>query len=155
MSIYSILIGANEFYSNLLILYDENIEGVALSTDLNQRSFNLENSPNRRIAFTRDRLLMYSPVFLYPKKSMLRDAFNNQLLKLRETGLIEFWIRSYGDDRKEKTKQRDPSTLRIENIIAAFEICGILYLISLIVFIFEMISSKCRIIKRALDFLTY
>lgn len=155
ISNFSILHRENEFYTNQIILYDENIEGVALSTDLSQRSFNLENSPNRHLAFTKDRLLMYSPVFLYPKKSMLRDTLNEQMLTLRETGLIEFWIRSYTDDRKEKIKQRDPSTLRIENIFAAFEICGILYLISFIVFILEMISRKSRIVKYALDFLTY
>lgn len=141
--------------ANLRALYDEDINGVVLGSDISQKAFNLENSPHRRLGFTKDRLFMYSPVFLFRKKSILTEVMNKQLQTLRETGLIEFWTKNYIDDRKAKSKQRQPSKLRMENILAAFHICGIMYLISFIVFIFEVISAKFNRIKSILDYLTY
>lgn len=141
--------------ANLRILYDEKIDGVVLASDLNQKSFNFQNSPNRRLAFTKDRLFMYSPVFLFRKKSILTEVFNRQLQALRETGLIEFWTKNFIDDRKIKAKQKEPSKLQMGNILALYQICGIMYLISFIVFIFEVISAKCQCIKYILDFFTY
>lgn len=140
---------------NLQTLYDQQIDGVVLASDLSQKAFNLENSPNRRLAFTKDRLFMYSPVFLFRKKSVLTAVFNRQLQTLRETGLIEFWTKNFIDDRKTKSKQREPSKLQMENILAVFQICGIMYLISFVVFILEVISMKYRRVKYILDFLTY
>lgn len=145
----------NSFVSGLYALYDLNIEGVAVSSDLSQKTFNLKNSPKRRLAFTKDRLFMYSPVFLFRKKSALVNVFDKQLQTLRETGLIEFWIKNYIDERKMTSKQKEPKPLRIDNILAAFQICGVLYLISFVVFILELISAKYRHIKQILDYFTY
>lgn len=141
--------------SNLRLLHDQNIDGVALSQDLSQRAFNLQNSPHRRLAFTKDRLFMYSPIFLLRKKSMLTGIFDEQIVTLQETGLIEFWTEKYIDHRSINKKHREPSTLRIENIAAAFEICAAMHLISFIVFILEIFSMKYRCVKCFLDYLTY
>lgn len=141
--------------SNLPILYDKNIEGVALATDLTQKAFNLQNSPRRRLAFTKDRLFMYSPVFLFRKKSMLKEVFDEQIQNLSETGFIEFWMKKYTDHRNVNKKQRQPSKLRMENIEAAFQICGVMYLISFSVFLFELISTKYQSIKYSIDYLTH
>lgn len=146
----------SDFGRNLPVLFDRDIEStVALSTDLNQKWFNLKNAPYRRLAFTKDRLFMYSPVFIFRKKSMLTQVFNQQLMTLREAGLIDFWVKNRIDDHKLKFKHREPSKLRMENIIAAFQICGILYFVSFVVFILEIISVKYRRIQLVLDYLTY
>lgn len=141
--------------SNLQMFYDSDIEGVVFSQDLTQKAFNLQNSPNKHLAFTKDRLFMYSPVFLLRKKSMLTRIFDIQLQRLEEIGLIEFWIERYTYKRNPNIKQRKPSKLRIENIVAAFQICSIMYLISFVVFIFEIISTKRQIVKCFLDYLTH
>lgn len=140
---------------NLRTLYDDDINAVVLASDISQKAFNLENSPHRRVGFTRDRLLMYSPVFLFRNKSMLTTVINNELQLLQETGLIEFWTKNYIDDRKPKSKHRKPTKLRMENIVAAFQICGIMYFVSFIVFILEVISVRYHRIKRILDYFTY
>lgn len=141
--------------ANLRSLYDSDINGVVLASDITLKAFNLENSPRRRLGFTKDRLFMYTPVFLFRKKSVLTEVISKELQTLRETGLIESWTKNYIDDRKPKSKHRKPSKLRMESILAAFQICGIMYLISFVVFILEVISVECHRIKRILDYLTY
>ncbi|XP_031623062.1 uncharacterized protein LOC116340616 [Contarinia nasturtii] len=144
-----------ELTVNLRALSNGDIVGVVLATDLAQKRFNLKNYPSRRLAFTKDRLYMYSPVFLFRKKSALRKVFNKQLLALREAGLIEFWTKHFIDHRKLKDKRKPPSKLRIENLYSVFHICGIIYAISVMVFILEIFSAKYQHIKRILDYLTY
>lgn len=149
------LLNGSEMSVNLRSLYDDDIDGVVLASDISQKAFNLENSPHRRLGFTKDRLFMYSPVFLFRKKSVLTTVINKQLQTLRETGLIEFWIKNYIDDRKPRSKQREPTKLRMENILAAFQICGIMYFVSLLVFVLELFSVKYEKVKRVLDYFTY
>lgn len=151
---FSFILGGNDVMSNFPLLYEENIEGVAFSQDLTQKAFNLQNFPHKRLAFTKDRLFMYSPVFLFRKKSMLTEVFDKQLNTLQETGLIDFWIKNYTFHRNQKIKKREPSKLRMENIIAVFEICALMYTISFLVFIFEILSRKCRYIQYILDYIT-
>lgn len=152
---FSIVLRQNEFMTNLRYLYDSESNAVALSTDLSQKSFNLKNSPYRRLTFTKDRIFMYSPAFLFRKKSILTDTFNKQLQTLRETGLIEFWTKNAIDVRSSRSKRRQPSKLQMKNILAAFQICGIMYTISLIVFILEVISVRFQCIKSIIDYFTY
>lgn len=136
------------------LVYEENFEGVAFINDLTQKAFNMQNFPHKRLAFTKDRVIMYSPVFLFRKKSMLIDVFDNQLHTLQETGLIDFWIKSYTFHRDQKKIKRQPSKLRMQNIRAVFEICAVMYTISFVVFILEILSRKYRYIRYVLDFLT-
>ena len=85
---------------------------------------------------------------------MLVPVFNHQLMILREAGLIDLWIGHHIDDRK-SISNREPTKLHMENVIAAFQICGFMCLISFIIFILEIISVKCRRIRLAIEYLTY
>lgn len=151
---FSMVFNLSEMTDNLRALYDDRFNGVVFSTDLSQKSFNLENAP-KHLGFTKNRLFMYSPVFLFPKKSVFINVFNEQMQILRETGMIEFWTKKFIDDRKSKLRHREPSKLQLDHILAAFQICGVLYLFSFILFILEIMSTKCRRIKSILDFFTY
>lgn len=136
--------------------YDTNINGVALSTEVLQKAYNFEN-PQRRLGFTKNRLYMSSAVFVFRKKSILTNTFNEQLLRLKEFGLLEFWEqnRIEAHNSKVKMKKTQPTKLGLYNILAAFQICGVLYLISGVVFILEIISVRFSRIKSVLDFWTY
>lgn len=99
---------------------------------------------------------MYSAVFLFRKKSALRTVFNKHLWTLRENGLIDFWTNHFLDHgRKLNDKYRPPTKLRIQNLISVFHICGIMYSISMMVFVLEIIGTKCQHIKQILDYITY
>lgn len=117
--------------------------------------FNLVNSPHRRLGYTKDRLFMYAPVIYFRKRSILKEVFNEQLQRIREAGVTQYWIKKYIDDRKTKPNHRAPKKLQIKSILAAFEICIFMYFISFIVFILELLSTRYRRIKVFLDFLTY
>lgn len=156
--------------------HDSDIDAVVLTNHLSWKYFNLVSSPRRRLGFTKDRLFMYTPVFLFRKKSILKSVFNEELKKLRETGLLNFllrmnlflgyslvlltgftqyWIKKYIDDRKTKPNQRAPRKLQMKSIMAAFQICFVMYFISCVIFILELLSTKYRLIKVFLDFFTY
>lgn len=134
--------------------FDE-INGVVLINDLAYRHFNLINASKKRLAFTKDPLMMYTPVFYFHKQSVLRDIFNDELHNIREAGLTEYWIKQYVDDRKANLNQGTPTKLQIIHIIAVFKVCSTMYAISFIVFILEIISVKNRCIRWFLDYLTF
>ncbi|XP_055298675.1 uncharacterized protein LOC129566616, partial [Sitodiplosis mosellana] len=151
-----IIMTYSDLSRTIQFLYDQDSKDtVALATDLNKKSFNLKNSPHRRVEFTKDRIYMYSPVFFFRKKSMLTRVINRQLQLLQEAGLINVWVGNRIDDRKTNSKCREPSKLRMEHIIAAFQICAIMYFVSFIIFILEIISVRCRRIQVVLDYMTY
>lgn len=139
---------------NLRDFYDSNINGVALATEVLQQAFNFEN-PLRRLGFTKDRLFMFSSVFVFRKKSMLTRVFNEKLQRLQEFGLPELWKKNRVIEQKVRAKKTEPTKLGLDNVMAAFQICGVLYVISIFVFIMEIISGKFPRIKYVLDFLTY
>lgn len=127
---------------------------MVLVNHMSWEYFNLVNSPNQRLGFTKDRLFMYCPAFFFSKKSTLKVVFNEELGKLRESGVIEHWIKKYVDGRKIKPIQA-PIKLKIFNIFAAFEICIVMYFISFIIFILELLSVKYYRIKLFIETITY
>lgn len=135
--------------------HDNDTDAVTITNHLMWKYFNLVNSPRRRLGLTSDRILMYSPVFFFPKRSILKPVFDEQITRLRETGITRYWIKKYLDDRGMKPMKRAPQQLKILNVLAAFEICLLMYFISSIVLILELLSVRCRRIKRFIDFLTY
>lgn len=86
---------------------------------------------------------------------MLAEVFKRQLQSFREAGLIDLWIENYIDDRKSNSKHREPSQLHMENVVAAFHICGFMWFISFVVFILEVINGRWRRVQSAIDYLTY
>lgn len=139
---------------NIRQFYDNDTQGVVLATDLLQTAFNLKN-PRRRLSFTRDRLYMSSNVFLFRKKSILKNVFDDELLQVQRFGLVELWKKNKMGGIKKKSKKTQPTKLGLEHVLAAFQICGVLYFISFIIFVLEVISVRYQRIKKILDFFTY
>lgn len=139
---------------NLRKLHESNIDGVAFSNNLLQKAFNVKY-PERHLAFTNDRLFMYSPVFIFQRKSAMTRLFNKQLQALQEFGLIDFWTKNRINTHAKSSKNIKPSILQLKNILAAFQICAVMYSVSFIVFIFEVISVRFQRIKSILDYFTY
>lgn len=134
--------------------HGSDLNWVAFTNDLSYKYFNLLFSPNRRLGITKDRMFMYTPVIYFHKPSVLKDPFNRQLEKYHEAGLIEFWVRKYIDDRKIKTT-KIPSILQMGSLMIFFQIIIIMYVISFIIFVSEVISVRFRRVKCFLDYLTY
>lgn len=135
--------------------HDDATNAVVLTNTFSLKHFNLVFSPHKRLGITKDRLIMYTAVFYFHKPSLLKNPFNKELQKYHEAGLIVHWTKTRLDYRRERSNQRTPTKLKVENIFAAFQICALMYLISFIVFILEVISGRYPRIRYILDYLTY
>lgn len=128
---------------------------VILTHDFILDYFNLLNSPHRRLSITKDRLFMTNSVYVFRKKSVLVDGFNQQLRLLRETGLLQYWISKYVDNRQVKLKSIPQTKIHIENVFGILQMCAFMYFISFVVFALEVISATYRQIENVLNYLTY
>lgn len=126
---------------------------VALTNEFSLNYFNLF-LPGRRLGHTKDRLFTFDNVFYFHKPSMLKDPFNEELYKYHEAGLIRYWIKQYSDTRNIK-EERMASKLEIGNISGAFQICALMYFISFVVSILEVISGRCPRVRYVLEYFTY
>lgn len=135
--------------------YDSDIDGVVFWSDMMLNNFNLKNSPYRRLSFTKDYLFSSHLVFYFRKNSPLRDLFNKKLRILIESDLIQVWISSIVDKYKVKVKNRKQTTFHIKNIFGILQVCGVLYVISFIIFVLEMISARYLSIQHIVEYFTY
>lgn len=134
-------------------LPEDNTNVVVYSTKVCELHYN-SNNPSSPLAATKDHLYMLPLIFLFRKTSPLAVEFNRQLQLLQETGLIGFWFRNITSSSK-SNETRDPKKLEMTSILAAFQICAAMYIVSVLVFILELVSVKSKRIKRIIDYLTY
>lgn len=107
-----------------------------------------------RLSFTKDRLYIYTVVFYFPKRSPFEGLFNVKLKEFQDAGILSNYIAKY-DDHRPHIYQKSQSKLQMNGLLPPFEICAIMYLVSFIIFMLEVISTKCKRIKCSIDFLTY
>lgn len=143
----------SEFCAILKNLEDDDTNVVAFSTKMCMLLYNSQNAQHP-LASTKDNLYMFSSIFLFRKTSPLVTEFNKQLQSLKEAGLIDYWIRCFTGTRKSNAK-RNPTKLEMTSILAAFQFCGVVYIVSFVIFILEMFSMRSKCIKRIIDYLTY
>lgn len=132
--------------------HSNEINGVIIASDLIYRYYNLV-SPNRRLSYTKDRLFMYTVVYYFPKQSPFEDLFNVKLQNLKDAGILSHYTAKY-DDHKSKN-YKPPQRFQMDSLFPILEICAIMYLISFVVFVLEIISTNYRRIKYCIDYLTY
>lgn len=142
-------------YDQLQNFHDSNFDGVTLWSDSTIKMFNLLFGPGRQLSFTKDRIFVSHYVFHFQKNSILKHVFNEKLQFLHESNLIQFWFSKYMNDHKMKSIQNTSSILHIENIFGILQIMIGMYLISLIVFVLELISKRYSRVENILDFFTY
>lgn len=135
--------------------HDSEFDGVVFWNEITTTYFNLMNAPHRRLFFTKDKLFSSSTVLYFRKNSVLRNLFNKKIVDVIEFGLTRYWQLNSVDARKAKLQQKMQPVFLIKNITGALQICGIVHLISSIVFVLEVVSVRYLIIRRSLDYLTY
>lgn len=119
--------------------------------------FNLLNSPHRVLQMTKDRLFLMSIVIYFNNVSILQPLFDSEMMSLTASGLIEYWTKEFIDERTESNSntQRLPKRLRLQNVLAIFEICSVLLAICVFVFVFEKLGEQFVCIKMFIDNITY
>ncbi|XP_053667435.1 uncharacterized protein LOC128717654 [Anopheles marshallii] len=94
--------------------------------------------------------IMYYLGFNYPKTTPLNGPFDAWILRMHDTGLIHHWSETFRDDRFWSNAKEDPepASLKWNQISGGFYLCSMLLLLSLLVFLGEMIHfrlhTSCR-----------
>lgn len=144
-----------ELFDALQKLSSGEWKGVVFTNEIVVQYFKLVTKAHQ-MDFTRDVLRQQTSVFYFQKNSILTDMFNRKIGICQETGLMQYWLARFSRIKEGKrSKYRPPSKLSLTNIMAVLKISAILYIVSVIVFVLEIISPNYICIKRFLDYLTY
>lgn len=119
--------------------------------------FNLMNSQKGSLPRTKDRLFLMPVVMYFSKYSALPKAFNRELLLYAEFGFLEYWTVEYSDKRfsGDRYDQRIPKELKVKNITGILQICSVLLVFSIFVFVLEVLAIKFLLIRKFIEFSTY
>lgn len=144
-------------HTDLLAEYHDTFNGtsVVLMNEISPKYFHMLHDPQQYLAFTKDRLFIQNTVFYFNDISILKEIFNRKLRSFQEAGFVEFWVKKYTESMRMKRNRRNPTKLELNSILGLFQICIVMYLVSCIVFILEMVVAKIRYIQPILDYLTY
>lgn len=138
-------------------VYDRELSGVVYCNELQMKYFNLCNYPNGVFQLTKDRLFLMSVVIYFNNVSVLRQTFDDEMIALTDSGLIDYWTSLYTDDRFQSKRymQRTPKKLNLNNMFAIFQICFALLIVCFFVFVLETSSMRCVWLKIFIDNITY
>ncbi|XP_053677921.1 uncharacterized protein LOC128728323 [Anopheles nili] len=111
----------------------------------------------KKIYVTRESITFFPLTIYYPKKSFLTQVFDHEIKKIIQSGIINFWVRNYGDydlDTGRRTSQTatSPRKLTLKHMVGAYQILLGVHLLAIIVFLFELASIRIVIIRRLLEF---
>lgn len=141
---------------NFRNLTDENFGGAYMSISQVVDYFNLKNFPHINILKTKQYVQLMPFCIYYRKHSCLVRPFNEQISLLTSSGMIVSWARLYKTPNY-KHSQIQPKTqsLTFNQISGLITVCGLLIVISVIVFGLELMSTSHETIKIVLDFVTF
>lgn len=126
---------------------DDNLDGVYVHLKNMVDYNNYLNYRKPKILTTKDHINMY-PIWMWVRKfSCLKIAFDYQISALQSSGLIQHWQQFYIKTVKE-TEEKEPQKLNIDQFTGIIMICGGLYALSIVVFIMELVISKCNQIRK-------
>lgn len=122
-------------------------------------SYNKLHFRERPVLRTKERIFFIPYTIYFQKNSVLVKAFNVQIENLLSNGLISTWVSQFVD---EDLAQIHPTTdsaatkpLTVHQLGGIFIITIILYFLSLLVFVFEVLSTKSRFIRKIVEYLTF
>ncbi|XP_055522403.1 uncharacterized protein LOC129716593 [Wyeomyia smithii] len=106
---------------------------------------------------TRDTILRQPIGLYYPKKSCLTGKFDTEIGKIQMVGLFDYWLHQYVGYRFFTRRRRDynplPTVLTNEHLLGCYQVLLCSLGIACGVFGLELLSTRCRRLKRLLEFL--
>ncbi|XP_052891144.1 uncharacterized protein LOC128299276 [Anopheles moucheti] len=90
--------------------------------------------------------ILYYLGFNFPKTTHLKGPFDAWILRMFDTGLIHHWSDTFRDDRFWSNAKEDPEpvSLKWNQISGGFYLCSMMLLLSLLVFLGEMVQFRLR-----------
>lgn len=136
-------------------LSDANFHGAYMTVAQPFDYFNFINFPNVNILKTKKDILMTQMCMFHRKYSSLVKPFDEKIGWYKTNGLIEYWIRKYKIPSFRQSDRTDRRKLSFSQISGVIIVCALLFVVSMILFILELMSAKCKKIEIFLDFLTF
>lgn len=135
-------------------LTDEHFSGAYMTISQHVDYFNAVN-PNANILKTKEYIRMVPFCMYFRKHSCLVKPFNDQLIAYKSSGLIDFWAKKFSRSSVMKHEKVQPKPISFDQFIGVNVLCTCLIFFSLIIFILEVLSTKCEAIKTFFDFYVY
>lgn len=135
-------------------ILDHSWDGVLFTNDMTVNYFNKGKKAEERLGSTLDVVRSHSPVFFFPKHSILTWLFEMKVEACKESGLTYYWAMKYSQ-KLIRSKSKYPKKLAINNILAMLQILCIMYSIAVFAFVLELLSRKHKRIRTFLDYVTY
>lgn len=143
--------GPDEQYDKLL---DPSFDGAVLTTDVGISYYNMKHfTTTGVVSSTQDRMFLLPFCIFFRKHSCLNEPITKLINRYTNSGLLEYWTSQYFQPRfvKVKTEELDnqqPQRLNIKQLLGGFIISSILLIVALVVFLFEVMSGKCVLLKK-------
>lgn len=115
--------------------------------------FNVLNFPKVQILKTKQYVQLMPFTMYFQKHSCFLKSFNDQINLFASSGLITAWRRNY-EKSGYKSEPMLPKGLSIDQIAGVITVCICLIAASILVFIFELISTCHEAMELVMDFLT-
>uniref|UniRef100_A0A182MZR6 Ionotropic glutamate receptor L-glutamate and glycine-binding domain-containing protein n=1 Tax=Anopheles dirus TaxID=7168 RepID=A0A182MZR6_9DIPT len=117
----------------------------------------LTKHAGRAIQVTREPITLFPVTIYYPKKSFLTQAFDHEIRAISQSGLMDFWVRNYGDydfeaNRREPRTGGEPRKLTVQHLVGAYELLVAAHLLATVVFLLELESVRVARLRRLLEF---
>uniref|UniRef100_A0A182QJW6 Putative ionotropic receptor ligand binding domain-containing protein n=1 Tax=Anopheles farauti TaxID=69004 RepID=A0A182QJW6_9DIPT len=117
----------------------------------------LTKRTGRVIQVTRESITLFPVTIYYPKKSFLTQVFDREIRTIVQTGLFDFWVRNYGDydfeaNRREPGTAGEPRKLTVDHLVGAYELLFGGYLLTVSVFLLELVSVRVAYLRCVLEF---
>lgn len=141
--------------ASLQNLTDDDFDGAYQTISQSVDYFNLLNFPKPSVLKTKQNIQMMPMCMYYRKHSCLLKPFNDQINLYSSSGLIAFWASGFSKTRHNKNGQMEEKKLSINQISGLITVCSVLLVISIIVFIFELISTSHEAVRKLIDFFTF
>ncbi|XP_050067590.1 uncharacterized protein LOC126556365 [Anopheles maculipalpis] len=109
------------------------------------------------VQVTRESITLFPLTIYYPKKSFLTQLFDREVRHIVQSGLMDFWVRNYGDygfetNRREPQNSGEPHKFTVQHLIGAYQLLIGSYLLATVVFLLEQVSVRSPQLQRVLEF---
>uniref|UniRef100_A0A3F2ZEN3 Uncharacterized protein n=1 Tax=Phlebotomus papatasi TaxID=29031 RepID=A0A3F2ZEN3_PHLPP len=150
------IIDADEVDTYRLKILDSNFKGAFAGTLTTVAHLNEKfSSQNIRFRTISENIVPYYISMAMRPYSYLKEPFEKELERYRESGLIKYWVSKFHNERylKDDSNQEIPRPLTFNQLNGIFLLYLILMTFSFFVFLLELLSKKSRLLRRLFNFL--
>lgn len=127
---------------------DSNFQGVVLSSVDHVAYRNKIVSPHQFYRYAKEIFATLNLCIYMNRKSCLANEINNHILQFKSNGLMQSWVNKFVDQSYlVYHPSTEPKVMGIMTILGSIQILIAGYLISLTIFIVEMLSQKFKTLR--------